>query len=65
MQKGINVRYLDNDEQEIIKSFNKGEWISDKKTDKKLYIKAAKKYLDLLHRRILNNKVKPGEKQSI
>lgn len=36
------MKYLDKEEQELIESYNKGEWKSVKKKNQKEYIKAAK-----------------------
>ena len=39
------MKYLNKEEKDIIESYKKGEWISTKKKDHKIYVKAAKESL--------------------
>ncbi len=36
------MKYLDKEEKDIIESYNKGEWVSTKKKDQNVFVKAAK-----------------------
>jgi predicted DNA binding CopG/RHH family protein len=36
------MKYLDKEEKELVESYNKNEWASVKKKDKKTYVKSAK-----------------------
>ena len=36
------MKYLDKEEKEIIESYDKGEWVSTKKKEQKVFVEAAK-----------------------
>ena len=36
------MKYSDKEEKEIIESYNKGEWLSTKKKEQKVFVEAAK-----------------------
>ena len=42
------MKYFDEEEKELIKSINQGEWKSLKKKDQKKYVKAAKDNIELM-----------------
>ena len=42
------MKYIDEEEKEIVESFNRGEWKSLKKKDQKKYIDAAKENIELM-----------------
>ncbi len=44
------MKYLDEEEKELIKSFNRGEWKSLKKKEQKKYVKAAKENVEMMKR---------------
>lgn len=52
------MKYLDDDEKEIIESFNKGEWKSIKKKNQKKYVEAAKNNIELMRKVNINLSLK-------
>jgi predicted DNA binding CopG/RHH family protein len=38
----VKMKYIDKEEKDLIESYNKGEWHSTKKKNKKVFVEAAK-----------------------